>query len=133
MAKKAAKAAVAKSEAGNSTAHTKNISKIEAVRLIMKKYPKAKPRELSPLLLEEYGVKLSPQRISMAGVYLRKKAGKPSKRVKAGGVKTSVRANDMTISEYVAVQKMINDLGGEAKVQKLLDQYTAAKKIFASA
>ncbi len=38
----------------------------------------------------------------------------------------------MTISEYVAVQKMINDLGGEAKVQKLLDQYTAAKKILPS-
>jgi hypothetical protein len=132
MAKKAAKAPSAKADAADTASDSKKISKIEAVRLAMKKYPKAKPRELAPLILADHGIKLSPQRISMAGVYLRKKSGKPGRRGKAGGVKTSARVNDMTISEYVAVQKVINDLGGEAKVQKLLDQYTAAKKIFAS-
>lgn len=129
----AKKAAPAKDDASKPATSSKKITKIEAVRLIMKKYPKAKPRELSPLLLSEYGVKLSPQRISMAGVYLRKKAGKPSKRGRAAGSKIAGAASDMTISEYVAAQKMINELGGEAKVQKLLDQYAAAKKIFANA
>lgn len=132
MAKKAAKVSAAKSDADNSATESKKISKVEAVRQIKKMYPKAKPRELSPLLLEKFGVKLSPQRISMAAVYLRKKAGKPGKRAKASTLKSS-SASDMTISQFVATQKMINDLGGEAKIQKMLAQYAAAKKLFANA
>lgn len=133
MAKKATKASAAKAEGGNSASNAEKMSKIEAVRQIMKLYPKAKPRELSPLLLEKFGVKLSPQRISMAGVYLRKKTGKAGKRTKASGPKINGSASEMTIGEYIAAQKMIKELGGEAKVQKLLDQYAAAKKIFANA
>jgi hypothetical protein len=139
MAKKASaktstpKTAAGKDDAAKSAGSSQKISKIEAVRQIKKMYPKAKPRELEPLLLEKFGVKLSAQRISMAGVYLRKQAGKPSKRGKTAAALNPGAASDMTIREFVAAQKMINDLGGEARVQKLLTQYAAAKKIFANA
>lgn len=129
MAKKAAKPAAEKSESA-----PKKITQIEAVRLISKSHPKAKPRELSPLIKEKFGIDLPPQRISMYRVHLKKRAGQPvgKRGPKLGAGKKSGGSN-MTISEYVAVQKMLNDLGGEAKVQKMLDQYAEAKKLFANA
>ncbi len=129
MAKKAAKPAAEKSDGT-----PKTITQIEAVRQISKLHPKAKPRELSPLIKEKFGIDLSPQRISMYRVHLKKRAGKPvgKRGPKLGSGKKS-GGSDMTISQYVAVQKMLNDLGGEAKVQKMLDQFAAAKKLFANA
>ena len=129
MAKKAAKPAAEKSDDA-----PKKITQIEAVRLISKAHPKAKPRELSPLIKEKFGIDLQPQRISMYRVHLKKRAGKPvgKRGPKLGSGKKS-GSSDMTISEYVAVEKMIKDLGGETKVQSMLDKYAAAKKIFANA
>jgi len=116
MAKKAAKAA-----AGKSNGEPKKMTKIEAVRQLIKMYPKAKPKELSPLLLEKFGVELNPQRISMARVHLRKKAGKPSKRGKvATGPKKAPRGGDITVAELITVKEAINKLGGEERVQKIL-------------
>lgn len=127
MAKKAAKAA-----ADKSNGEPKKMTQIAAVEQITKLYPKDKPRELAPKLKAKFGIDLTPQRISMYRVHLKKRAGKPvGKRGRVPGAKAG--GSDMTISQYVATQKMINDLGGEAKVQKMLDQYAAAKKLFANA
>lgn len=124
MAKKAAKAAA--------DGAPKKMTQIEAVRQISKLNPKAKPRELAPLLKEKFGIDLTPQRISMYRVHLKKRSGKPVGK-RGPGKKSSSGGSEMTISEYVAVQKVINNLGGEDKVHKMLNQFAAAKKLFANA
>ncbi len=126
MAKKAAKAA-----ADNADGTPKKMTQIEAVRQIRKLHPKAPPRELAPLLKEKFGIELTPQRISMYGTNLKKRTGKkPGKR---GPGKKPGGGSEMTISQLVAAQKAIKDLGGEAKVQRMLEQISAAKKLLANA
>lgn len=106
----------------------KKMTQIEAVKQISKLHPKDKPRDLAPKLKEKFGIELTPQRISMYRVHLKKRTGKP---VGKRGPGKKANGSDMTISDFVATQKMINDLGGESKIQKMLEKYAAAKKIFA--
>jgi len=128
MAKKAAKSAAAKSNG-----EPKKLTQIAAVEQICKLHPDAPPRELVPLLKEKFGIDLDAQRISMYRVHLKKRAGKPvgkrGRAKKTGGGSGS----EMTITQLVAAQKAINDLGGEAKVQQMLEQISTAKKLFANA
>jgi hypothetical protein len=111
MAKKAAKAAA--------EAAPKKLTQKEAVKQIAKLHPKAKPRELAPLLKEKFGIELDPQRISMYRVILKKESGKPVGKGASGSKKAS-RGGDITVAELIAVKETINKLGGEARVQQVL-------------
>jgi hypothetical protein len=111
MAKKAAKSA--------GEGAPKKLTQKEAVKQISKMHPKAKPRELAPLLKEKFGMDLDPQRISMYRVILKKEAGKPVGKG-ASGSKKSARGGEITVAELIAVKETINKLGGEARVQQVL-------------
>lgn len=110
MAKKAAKAAAEGSP--------KKMTQIAAVEQICKLHPKAKPRELAPLLKEKFGIDLTPQRISMYRVHLKKRKG--GKATSVGAPKKASRGGDITVAELIAVKETINKLGGEARVQQVL-------------
>jgi hypothetical protein len=114
MAKKATKAA----DGG-----PKKMTQIEAVEQITKLHPKDKPRELAPKLKEKFGIDLTPQRISMYRVHLKKRSGKPVGKRGPGKVassKKAARGGDITVAELIAVKETINKLGGEERVQKVL-------------
>lgn len=116
MAKKAAKAAA--KAAAPADGAPKKLTQIEAVRQISKLHPKAKPRELAPLLKEKFGIELDPQRISMYRVHLKKRKG--GRAASVGAPKKASRGGDITVAELIAVKETINKLGGEERVQKVL-------------